>query len=76
MNVTQHTGTTEQANILVVDDDPTMRFLLKRVLSKAAFNVFLAANGKVAIDEHLSEKIGVVLLDLQRHRVSSLPPHW
>ena len=65
MSVVQDIGTNEQANILVVDDDPTMRFLLKRVLSKAGFNVFLAANGKEAIDEHLSEKISVVLLDLQ-----------
>jgi len=65
MNITHDTGTNEPANILVVDDDLTIRFLLKRVLSKAGFNVFLAENGKVAIDEHLSEKIGVVLLDLQ-----------
>ncbi len=65
MSVAQDSGTNEPANILVVDDDLTIRFLLKRMLSKAGFNVFLAENGKVAIDEHLSDEIGVVLLDLQ-----------
>ncbi len=56
---------TEPANVLVVDDDATMRFLLKSVLTRAGFNVFLAENGKVAIDEHLSDDIAVVILDLQ-----------
>jgi sigma-B regulation protein RsbU (phosphoserine phosphatase) len=65
MSAMQAAGTNEPANILVVDDDLTIRFLLKRVLAKAGFNVFLAENGQVAIDEHLSEEIGVVLLDLQ-----------
>ena len=65
MSAAQAAGTNEPANILVVDDDLTIRFLLKRVLAKAGFNVFLAENGQVAIDEHLSEEISVVLLDLQ-----------
>ncbi|MDM8543691.1 SpoIIE family protein phosphatase [Desulfococcaceae bacterium HSG9] len=65
MSALQDTGTNKPANILVVDDDLIIRSLLKRVLSKAGFNVFLAENGKVAIDEHLSEEIGAVLLDLQ-----------
>jgi len=65
MCIAQNAGTDKPANILVVDDDPTTRNLLKLVLSKAGFNVFLAENGKVAIDEHLSEKIGAVILDLQ-----------
>ena len=65
MCIVQSAGTDKPANILVVDDDFTTRNLLKIVLSKAGFNVFLAENGKVAIDEHLSEKIGAVILDLQ-----------
>lgn len=65
MNQSQNAGLTGPANVLVVDDDATMRFLLKSVLTKAGFTVLLAENGKVAIDEHLSDEIGVVILDLQ-----------
>jgi len=65
MSAAKDAGTDEPANILVVDDAPIIRFLLKRVLSKEGFNVFLAENGREAIDKHLSEEISVVILDLQ-----------
>ncbi len=65
MNQSREAGLTEPANVLVVDDDPTMRFLLKSVLTRAGFNVLLAENGKEAIDEHLSDEIAVAILDLQ-----------
>lgn len=51
-------------NILLVDDDPDIRFLMKLILQKEGFNVFLAENGKQALDLWRKVPIDLVLLDV------------
>lgn len=50
--------------ILVVDDDPAIRTLLRLVASRAGFDVHVAPDGKQAIDLIASERYHVMLLDL------------
>lgn len=52
-------------DILVVDDEDTIRSMLRLVLESEGFRVATAANGKQALDRIAQERPGVVLLDLQ-----------
>jgi DNA-binding response OmpR family regulator len=52
------------AGILVVDDDPLIRQLLERNLSREGWTVRLAENGKAGLEEVVREVPGVILLDL------------
>jgi DNA-binding response OmpR family regulator len=54
----------ESVNILLVDDDPDIRFLLKLVLQKEGFNVFFAENGRQALDLCHRNAIDLILLDV------------
>lgn len=51
-------------NILVVDDDPQMRELLDRALSKEGYSVFLSGNGAEMKRTLEDQPIDLVLLDL------------
>ena len=72
-------------NILVVDDEPPIRKLLRMGLTSQGYNVLEAPNGKTAL-ELLDKKLDLVILDLGlpdidglellrriRHRTESLP---
>jgi phosphoserine phosphatase RsbU/P len=50
--------------ILVVDDDPSTRVLLKKVLIQSGFAVDLAAGGEEAIRLTQGREYAVILLDL------------
>jgi CheY-like chemotaxis protein len=50
--------------ILVVDDDPSVREMLTRVLAGEGYLVWAAANGTVALDIAVAAKVDLVLLDL------------
>ena len=52
--------------VLVVDDEPAIRSLLEAVLSRRGFRVWLAADGKEAVEVYLrhGEDIDVVFLDV------------
>jgi CheY-like chemotaxis protein len=57
----------EKPGVLVVDDEPLVRILLQRGLERDGFEVWLAANGREAIEvyrEH-RDQIDVVLLDVR-----------
>jgi DNA-binding response OmpR family regulator len=54
----------ESVNILFVDDDPDIRFLLKLVLQKEGFNVIFAENGRQALDLWQNLPVDLVLLDV------------
>jgi signal transduction histidine kinase/DNA-binding response OmpR family regulator/methyl-accepting chemotaxis protein len=59
-----HGGAGLPASVLVVDDDPRMRELARRVLKKEGWDVHEAENGRVAL-HHLSERRpDVIVLDL------------
>jgi sigma-B regulation protein RsbU (phosphoserine phosphatase) len=57
--------------ILVADDDPTIRAVLKKTFEKAGFNVISAENGRQALDQ-MQHDISAVLLDLQMPIMSGL----
>lgn len=52
------------AKILVVDDEPQIRTLLKATLGRAGYSVVEAANGREAINAKGIDKPDLVLLDL------------
>jgi two-component system KDP operon response regulator KdpE len=58
--MTQPTG----ARILVVDDEPTIRRVLKRILARHGFQVKVAETGRDALVEHAGWHPELVLLDL------------
>jgi DNA-binding response OmpR family regulator len=50
--------------LLLVDDDPTVREMIGRVLTEAGHLVLLAANGQEALDLAAATEVDLVLLDL------------
>jgi PAS domain S-box-containing protein len=59
----QPTG--HRVNLLLVDDDPTMREILRRVLENAEFEVSTAADGQTALQQIRRQIPDVVLMDLE-----------
>jgi two-component system response regulator AtoC len=51
--------------LLIVDDEENMRHFLKALLEQEGYNVFLAENGRIAIDILKSEKISTTLCDIR-----------
>jgi two-component system, OmpR family, KDP operon response regulator KdpE len=54
----------DRTPILVVDDEPPIRRLLRTALSANGFEVIEAANGREGIDEITAQKPELILLDL------------
>lgn len=63
---------TENPAILLVDDEPAIRMLARRVLEIQGFRVFLAEDGVQAVDTYRDKQseIGLVILDLTMPRMS------
>jgi CheY-like chemotaxis protein len=53
-----------QYPILVVEDDPSTRDLLRSILTKDGWSVQTAENGRVALEKVKNAPVGLVLLDL------------
>jgi signal transduction histidine kinase/CheY-like chemotaxis protein len=51
-------------SVLVVDDDPQSRDLLRRALEKSGWQVFEAENGKAGLSELAKQSPALILLDL------------
>jgi len=62
------------AHILIVDDEPMIRFLVRRVLELASHKVSEAHDGRVALDmlQLYAQQFQVIILDLQMPRMSGL----
>ena len=60
------------ATVLVVDDEPVVRALLRAVLEPAGSLVFEAADGNEAIEKAWRERPDVVLLDVGLPMLSGL----
>ncbi|MDH4022863.1 MAG: response regulator [Gammaproteobacteria bacterium] len=54
---------TRATNVLIADDDPTMRLLLSANLVRLGLQVVEAANGREAIEYFDAHRPGIVLLD-------------
>jgi CheY-like chemotaxis protein len=53
-----------ELSVLVVDDDPALRELLRRLLDREGYRVVEAENGRVALDRIREARPGLILLDL------------
>ena len=51
-------------NILIVDDDKNIRFVLREALELAQYNVYEAKDGKEALDIFEKEHIDLVIVDI------------
>lgn len=60
------------ATLLVVDDEPHMRLLAFRVLSKAGYQVLQATDGIEAIEMVAKHSIDLVLCDIAMPRMGGL----
>lgn len=58
--------------ILVVEDDPGMRFALDECLKRKQYDTILACNGQEALDLFTTNSPGLVLLDLKIPRISGM----
>jgi two-component system sensor histidine kinase/response regulator len=56
-------------SILLVDDDPRMQVLGRKVLERQGYRVVVAANGAEAVAAVSTERFDVVLMDLEMPRV-------
>lgn len=54
----------EGQSVLVVEDDPATREMLRRIPVKAGWSVALAENGKVGLDRVKAKAPALILLDL------------
>jgi two-component system, OmpR family, response regulator ResD len=60
------------ARVLVVDDEPIVREVLSRYLTRAGFEVSAAADGQVALEIFEASRPELVVLDLMLPRVDGL----
>ena len=56
--------TTAPSRILVVDDDPTNVFVLRRLLRHCGLECEVAANGAEAIEKAVATRCDVILMDI------------
>ncbi len=61
-----------QSHILVVDDEPNIRFVLERSLHHTGYLVDTAANGREALKKLVQTKYDLLLLDLHMEPVDGL----
>ena len=54
-----------RVRLLVVDDEPSVRTLLRRILEEAGHQVDTAANGREALERIATERYGLILMDVR-----------
>lgn len=59
-------------NILIVEDEIRIRFLIRDYFLKENFNVLEAENGKEALEIFKSEKIDIIILDIMMPEMDGL----
>jgi signal transduction histidine kinase/DNA-binding response OmpR family regulator len=60
----KYTSLAQKASVLVVDDDPDMRDITARLLTKSGCDVQVAENGRVALDLLALQTPSLIVLDL------------
>lgn len=60
------------ATILVVEDHPSVRLLLVRVLEDAGYQVYQAANGQQGLEQFQAHPTDLVLTDLEMPEMNGL----
>jgi len=59
-------------NVLVVDDDPSIRNMLSIVLKKENYNVYMAESGEKALENIRKNKIDMVISDIKMPGMSGI----
>ena len=55
--------TTETKKIMVVDDEPTIRNILYRLLDQAGYKIITAPGGEMALDTLKKDRPDLIILD-------------
>ena len=63
MNTGQMNGI--KKTVLVVDDEDTLRNLIKKALQTAGYHIITAENGQIALDKLAVHNVDLVLLDIK-----------
>jgi two-component system, response regulator, stage 0 sporulation protein F len=58
-------GLLHRKRILIVDDDPSIRYMLGRILLDEGYDALAAANGRESLQIAAEEEVDLVLLDLK-----------
>jgi len=61
-----------RSDILIVDDDESIREMMDVVLTQAGFQVAVASNGETALDLVKRSRFGLMLLDVHMPHMSGL----
>ena len=62
----------QKLDILIVDDDPAHRLMLKKLVGGWGYHVFEADDGAVAIDEIRRRSFDLILMDIRMMKVSGI----
>lgn len=62
----------KQEKILIVDDEPIIRNLLKAILKKFSLSITTASNGKEAIEKMQSETFDYLMTDMKMNPISGI----
>ena len=69
-NVQIHQNTVNQfensylPTIMIIDDSPTIRMMIKPLMESQGFNVIEAENGRIAIEKLKNQKVDFIIMDL------------
>jgi two-component system response regulator (stage 0 sporulation protein F) len=58
-------GSTPSKRLLIVDDDPSIRYMLSRILYDEGYEALSAANGREGLKTAVAYEVDLVLLDLK-----------
>jgi CheY-like chemotaxis protein len=65
----KYASAAQRTSVLVVDDDPDMRDITSRLLTKSGWEVHVAENGRVALDQLARHTPTLIVLDLMMPEV-------
>ncbi|GFN32331.1 response regulator [Paenibacillus xylaniclasticus] len=65
LSVRRDAGSTDGCNVLIVDDQPMLRLMLREVLEASGLNVYEAASGEEALELAGSRVVDLMLLDMK-----------
>ena len=62
----------DQARILVADDEESMRFLLREVMTREGYEVVTASNGQEAVDQVRAQEFDLAILDVKMPQMDGI----
>lgn len=71
-NHTQTNDVQEKKNVLIAEDDPVNRLLMEKVIARLGHKVFVAQNGREAIEVYNQEALDIIFMDIQMPEVDGI----